>query len=339
MVVATTRLVRLAAAAAAALVLAAPLGGAGAQDIAMKLSTATINDGQHEWAKRFAQRVEAKSGGKLKPQIFPASQLGSIPRQIEGVQLGTIECYIGPPEFFVGIDPRYQVLGAPGVFADADHVMRTISEPAFRAKFLAIGEAKNLKGIGLIYLAPTSIAFIRPVRTLDDFKGKKIRVFGSPMQTLPMQLVGAAGVPLPLDETLPALQSGTVDGAFGSMAIFVPMKYFNLAKYLTDTNASAVTTLIVVGKAWFDKLPADIQKTILEEAQAIEPEIGVWSKNFAAAAIETWKQNGGEYIQLSAPDRAELMKRWGTIGETVLADKPAIKEMYDLMVTTAKARM
>ena len=59
----------------------------------MKLSTATINDTQHEWLKRFAAVVEKDSGGRIKAEIYPASQLGTIPRQIEGVQFGSIQVW------------------------------------------------------------------------------------------------------------------------------------------------------------------------------------------------------------------------------------------------------
>ena len=87
--------------------------------IVMKLSTATINDTQHEWLKRFAALVEKDSGGKIKAEIYPASQLGSIPRQIEGVQFGSIQGWMGPPEFLVGVDLRGADFRAAVFFACA----------------------------------------------------------------------------------------------------------------------------------------------------------------------------------------------------------------------------
>src|SRR6202048_839895 len=84
----------------------------------MKLGTATINESQHEWCKRFGAMVEKDSGGRIKGEVYPASQLGAIPREIEGVQFGAIQGYVGPPEFLVGIDERYEVLSAPGLVAD-----------------------------------------------------------------------------------------------------------------------------------------------------------------------------------------------------------------------------
>jgi TRAP-type C4-dicarboxylate transport system substrate-binding protein len=63
----------------------------------MKLGTATINESQHEWCKRFSAMVEKDTGGRIKAEIYPASQLGAIPREIEGVQFGEIQGYVGPP--------------------------------------------------------------------------------------------------------------------------------------------------------------------------------------------------------------------------------------------------
>src|SRR5919198_1211377 len=114
----------------------------------MKLSTATINDTQHEWFKRFAALVEKQSGGKIKPEIYPASQLGSIPRQIEGVQFGSIQAWMGPPEFLVGVDERFEVPSAPGLFSSVDQVMKVVQDPAVQKQLYSWGENKGLVGIG-----------------------------------------------------------------------------------------------------------------------------------------------------------------------------------------------
>src|SRR5205085_10788712 len=120
----------------------------GAKTFVMKLSTATINDTQHEWLRRFTAAVEKDSGGRIKGEIYPASQLGSIPRQIEGVHVGSIQAWIGPPEFLVGVDVRYEVLSAPGLFSSQDQMVRVISDPAVRDFILGLGANKGLEGIG-----------------------------------------------------------------------------------------------------------------------------------------------------------------------------------------------
>src|SRR5438128_11576571 len=83
--------------------LALTFGAARAEDktYVMKLGTATNNDAQHEWCKRFVAMVERDSGGRIKRDIYPARQLGPIAPQIERVQLGAIQRYSGPPQRLV----------------------------------------------------------------------------------------------------------------------------------------------------------------------------------------------------------------------------------------------
>ena len=93
----------------------------------MKLASATLNDGQHEWMRRFAAAIETKSGGRIKPELYPASQLGSNPRMIEGTQLGSIQMFLAPPEFFAGVDPRFELLSAAGTFLAAVAAVISVS--------------------------------------------------------------------------------------------------------------------------------------------------------------------------------------------------------------------
>src|SRR5688500_12612587 len=96
----------LAALVIASLPLAAP---AVAAEFTMKFGTATFNDTQHQFIKFYKEALEKASGGRIEVAIYPRSELGPIPRMIDGLQLGTIEAYIGPADFYVGVDPRFGV--------------------------------------------------------------------------------------------------------------------------------------------------------------------------------------------------------------------------------------
>ncbi len=100
----------IAAAGVLAAALALPFSAAQAQDkvYEMKISTPTIHDVPDTFGANFLAAVEKNSGGRIKGQVYPASQLGSIPRQIEGTQFGSIQCAVIPPEFFVGIDRSFR---------------------------------------------------------------------------------------------------------------------------------------------------------------------------------------------------------------------------------------
>src|SRR5260370_31180877 len=122
------RLLQATLAALAVTVLASPRPVA-AQTV-MKLANATINDVQHEWQKLFAADLQKRVGDKVKTEIYPASQLGAIPRMVDGVLLGTIESFITPTAFLTPTDPRFQIFDVPGLFASPDHLHAVIHDPA-----------------------------------------------------------------------------------------------------------------------------------------------------------------------------------------------------------------
>src|SRR5579863_6096904 len=121
-----------AVAGALALTAAVSAGPARADDkapIVMKISLAALNEALHQFAKDFAAHIDKESGGRIKTEIYPASQLGSIPRQIEGTQFGAIQCVVTPPEFYSGIDERFEVMAAPGLAASLAHAQRLTADP------------------------------------------------------------------------------------------------------------------------------------------------------------------------------------------------------------------
>jgi TRAP-type transport system periplasmic protein len=204
--------------------------------IVMKLATPTLNDGQHEWMKVFAAAIEKKSSGRIKAELYPAGQLGSIPRMIEGTQLGSIQIFNAPPEFFVGVDQRFELLSAPGLFESEQHAVRTISDPEFAKAFLALGANKGLIGVSLFFGGPVAFATRTPFRTLADLKGKKIRIFASPFQFEQIARLGGTGVPMSLGDVLPALQQGTIDGTISNVGIFSAFRYYDITKYMNETG-------------------------------------------------------------------------------------------------------
>src|SRR6266478_1725256 len=151
----------------AAALLAGFAGTAAAQDrsITIKLATATLNDAQHEWMKRFAAAIDKTTNGRVKSEIYPASQLGAIARMIEGTQLGSIQIWVGPPEFLVGVDQRFELLSVPGLFKNDQHSLKTIADPDFAKAFLALGANKGLVGASLFVYAPVAFAMRAPFRT------------------------------------------------------------------------------------------------------------------------------------------------------------------------------
>src|ERR1700726_543450 len=135
---------------ALALTITMTIGTARAQDktYVMKITAPTQNASPDTYARNYAAAVEKESGGRIKAEVYPASQLGSIPRQIEGTQFGAIQCAVIPPEFFVGVDERFEVMAAPGLADSMEHAQRLATDPAVLKLMLGLGAAEGLPGVG-----------------------------------------------------------------------------------------------------------------------------------------------------------------------------------------------
>ena len=276
------------------------------------------------------------SGGRIKPQVYPASQLGTIPRQIEGTQFGAIQAANIPPEFFVGVDERFEVMAAPGLVDSMEHGQRLAADPAVLKLMLGLGANKGLHGVGLYIAQPSCIVSKTPIRHLADFKGKKIRIFASQFQTTAFARLGATPVAMTLGDVLPALQQGAIDGAVAGIGVFVNMHFHDAAKYVVETNQPAIFIIFEVSQKWYDSLPKDLQQMIdrdgLSESRAVNaPALKMYLEQRKA-----WVANGGELITLPKNEQAEMMHMLSSVGEDVAKPKPALGAAYEVVLNAAQ---
>jgi C4-dicarboxylate-binding protein DctP len=194
---------------------------------------ATFKDPQQRWGENIGKELEKRSGGRITYRVFPASQLGKIPRQVEGIQLGTQEMFLTPPGFFVGVNPAFMVPDAPGVFDGHAHAHKTLTDPEFHDTFLSLAENKGVLGAGLIIYEGTSVASTKAIRRPEDFAGMKIRVLATPMERAVAGAFGGTGVPIPFTEVVPAIQRGVVDGCRSSIVAMNGLKFQTVTKFAT----------------------------------------------------------------------------------------------------------
>jgi len=307
-----------------------------AKTYVMKLSTATINDTQHEWLKKFAAAVEKDSGGRIKGEIYPASQLGSIPRQIEGVQFGSIQAWIGPPEFLVGVDERYEALSAPGLFSSTEQEVRVINDPPVRDLILGLGANKGLVGVGFAPIGPSSIATRKPIRHLAELKGMKIRVLASPFQLEMIKRMDASPVAMTLADVLPALQQGAIDASLATITVYTTMQYQDAAKYIVQNDQPFLTSIIVMSKKWFDSLPADLQKIVRDDAQNASKDIVPFVNEFFAKQLKIWTGKGGELTSFPAAEQTAMIEKISSIGDDLSKNKPELNKAVRIVFESAK---
>jgi TRAP-type C4-dicarboxylate transport system substrate-binding protein len=331
-------------AAAIAAALALSPGGAAAQDkappdkappdkapIVMKISLAALNEALHQFAKDFAAHIDKESDGRIKTEIYPASQLGSIPRQIEGTQFGAIQCVVTPPEFYSGIDERFEVMAAPGLVDTLAQAQRLTADPDVRKLMLGLGADKGLHGVGLFTSQPSSIIAKAPIRHLADFKGKKLRIFASQFQSETFGRLGVTPVAMSLGDVLPALQQGAIDGAVAGTVIYNAMHYQDAAKFVTNIGQPVIFGYAAVSKKWYDGLPADLQQIVDKAAVEAMTEVDPQTVAIDDHADKAWVASGGELIDLPPDEQASMLKTFSSVAADVSKTKPAVSAAYQIV--------
>lgn len=302
----------------------------------MKFTLPTVNEAQHQLAKNYAAAVERDSGGRIKAEIYPASQLGSIPRQIEGVQFGAIQCAIIPPEFFVGVDERFEIMAAPGLVDSQAEALRLSQDPTVLKLMNGLGANKGLHGVGMFSTMMSSVISKTQIRHLADFDGKRLRIFASQFQTSAFARLGATPIAMSLGDVLPALQQGTIDGAVAGLTVYTPFHYQDAAKYVTEINQPADFIVVEISKKWYDSLPPDLQKIVDEDGARESVAIAPQALQIFATMRKGWTDGGGELISLPPEEQAEMMAKLASVGDDVSKEKPAIREAYEIVVDAAK---
>jgi TRAP-type transport system periplasmic protein len=328
----------LSAAVGSVLSLTLVLGAAQAQQktYVMKLSAPTLNAAPDLFARDFGAAVEKDSGGRIKAEVYPASQLGSIPRQIEGTQFGSIQCAILPPEFFVGVDERFEVLAAPGLVSSVELGQRIAADPAVLKLMLGLGADKGLHGVGLFMAEPSEVVSKVAIRHLTDFKGKKLRIFASDFQKVAFQRLGATAVAMSPADVMPALQQGTIDGAVAGLQLLAGMHFNDAAKYITMTDHSAIFIVVECGKKWYEALPEDLRQIIDRDGTSQSLAMKPKAIEITKAARKQWVDVGGELIDLPTDEHSQMLKILQSVGEDVAKSKPLVQEAYQIVTDAAQ---
>ena len=321
------------AAAALAAGLASP---ATASEFTMKIGFATMNDIQHQWGNWMKESIEAKSQGRITVNLFPRNQLGTIASQIEGLQLGTVEAFTAPADFFAGVDPRFGIFSIPILFKDMVHAEKTLLDPGLNAEILALGANRNLQVVSVYTFAFANYFGKQPIRAIDDFKGKKFRVNATPAERAKMRQLGGTAVPMDLSEVIPGLQQGVIDGTQSATAIYVNLKFNEISKSLTESNDTMVVSVGVISRAFLNRLPPDLRQMVIDEAQKLQPRMMARSREIDEDMRKRWTAAGGEWLRFPESDQARLRQLLGGIGEEVTKDNPAVNALYKRIVSVSQ---
>jgi TRAP-type transport system periplasmic protein len=261
-----SRRVLISSVAAAAMACVAP--AAFAAKFNLKLGHAVnTTDGQHAAAVKLAELVKQRSNGDIEITIFPANQLGNDAAMINGVRGGTIDIVSSGASNYNGIVANTAALELPFVFRSAQHAY-TVLDGSVGTGVLNELAPHGLKG--LAYWENGWRSFTnnkRPIRTPDDAKGLKIRSTGNPYHIQAFKLLGMNPSPMAIAELYTALETGTFDAQEHPINVTWSSKFYEVQKHLTISNHVYSPLILVMNKAKFDTLPADMQGIVVQAAR------------------------------------------------------------------------
>ena len=232
-----------------------------------RLSTAVTVDGPTTIAyTAFAKAVEKATGGRLKVQVFPNSQLGSTASVVKAVQAGSIDFQAVGSSNVSGIVPSTGILEAPFLFPDYATAYKALDGAGGKAIAAAFsGTGVDLVAIGGSgYKAMTNSK--RPINTAADLSGLKMRSISSPLQVAMWKNLGAQPTTLDITEVYTGLATHTVDGWDSAADYLYANKYYEVQKYVTITHHVYAAELFIVSDQTWKSLSSADQAVINKAA-------------------------------------------------------------------------
>nr|WP_256534182.1 TRAP transporter substrate-binding protein [Lewinella sp. JB7] len=257
---------------------------------------------------RMAELLAEKSGGDLTISIYPNQQLGTERQSLELLQIGSLSMTKVSAAVLENFSPEATVLSLPYLFRSREHVYDFEDSPLGR-EILISSEPFRLRG--LVYFDAGQRSFYtkdRPVRTPEDLRGQKIRVQQSATAIEMVKALGGSPTPISYGELYTALQQGVVDGAENNPPSFYTSRHYEVCKYYTLDEHTAVPDVLIIGTEAWERLDPQQQAWLQEAAdEAVVYQRKLWQEAeqealdaVAAAGVEIIRPEKGPFIEQTA---------------------------------------
>jgi len=265
--------------------------------------------------KYAADLISERSEGKITVESYPDGQLGSDTELIEGVQMGTIDMVIGTTAPQVSFIPDLAIFDLPNVYSDISVAQIVLSE--FTKKMEPSFENTGLR---LCTMFPTVFRYMsssKAIRSVDDFKGIKIRTMENPYHMAYWNELGATATPLAFSELYIGLQQGLVDAQENPLDIFMSSKFYEQQNYLINTKHIAFIATILMNQKQWDSMPIEYQDLMNDcfiEASKYGTEN---AKKVEDENIKLIKEKGVEIIEPDEKTYEAIIKRVEPVYEMI----------------------
>jgi len=298
-----------------------------AADITLKLGhLANEENSWHKGSLKFAEEVKALTKGTVEVKVFANDALGKEMDLINGMQLGTADMLI-TGESLQNWAPKAALLAVPYAFKNMAEMDKAVNGPL--GEEIKKDIIEKAKVIPLAYFArgPRNLTSNKPIKTVDDVKGLKMRVPNVPIFMQFWRGVGAQPTPMAFGEVFTSLQTGVIDAQENPLALIKSASFFEVQKYVNRTEHVRSWIYLAIGEKSYNKLNAE-QKIALQEAakraQIYERQLYLADEQKLEAEL---KAKGMTFVETDQSGFAKKAK------EAVMASakeelKPIIQKLY-----------
>jgi TRAP-type transport system periplasmic protein len=259
--------------------------------------------------EKFAELVEAKSGGKMKVNVFPGGALGSDQANISALQGGTLEMAAMNSGIFASVAKEFAVYDFPFLFDSGKQADAVVDGPFGTAMHQKL-EEKGLVGLAYYELGFRQLTNSkRPIAKVEDIAGLKLRVIPNPINIDWVTALGANPTPLPFPELYAALEQKAVDGQENPVATIQGAKLYEVQKYMTLTNHQYNPHSVVVSRKFWDSLSPDERKILADAAHESATYEREQSRAAASGILEQLRKSGMQVIELPPAELAKMREK------------------------------
>ena len=239
---------------------------AGAETFKIKIAHVdTPQSPNHLAFQVFKKLAEERSNGRIQVSIHPGSALGTQRESIESAQMGSIELCNSTSAIAAVFVPELFLLDIPFMFNSYEEARTAVMSPDILEFFDKGFTKKNIMMMGYMEQGFRNVTNSkRPIWSLEDFKGLKLRTMEAPLHMANFKALGASPTPMAFGELFTAMQQGVVDGQENPFYVPWLEKFYEVQKYLSVTNHVYDAMPVVGSKKWFDNLPPDIQEIVTD---------------------------------------------------------------------------
>lgn len=280
----------------------------------------------HTSIEHMARLVAEKSGGQIEIKVYPSEQLGTERELIEQLQIGTIDMAKVSAAVMESFSPDYEVLNLPYIFRSREHGFAVLDGP-IGGDILESGAAVGLRGLCFMDAGSRSFYTIsKPIYSPDDLAGLKIRVQESPTAMELVNTLGATATPIAWGELYSALQQGVVDGAENNPPSFLTSSHYNVARFYSLNEHTAVPDVVLIAEKTWDRLTPEQRVWIQEAADEASLFQRVLWKKFSDDALTKVEADG---VTIIRPDRGPFIEKVRPMLDRIRSKKPRVAEYLD----------